>query len=225
MPKGNSGIKRSGGGGKNVTEKAEPKAQGVANITPGTMVQSSLDADDPKAMEKLRAMSERGEIPTSVRGSNDNKEKIYEAMDDMYAEPTGALANSTVHKRTPSPVEYRLSVTFNGFIQSLDEQVDVPRRTTSEKAIRGSVKYSKYKYLPAAVNMYVFRSGKGSYWDDKGGQEAWLGRKFSKTEYERILTDMYRGAEKTFGIKMTDYLKDIIKGSWKKDGDMWRISD
>ena len=62
-----SGIKRGikGAGGGNV----EKQERGSSNVNPQVtnITRDSLDADDSKALEKLREMAQRGEIPDKDR--------------------------------------------------------------------------------------------------------------------------------------------------------------
>ena len=217
---GSSSGKQAAAGGT----REETKVQGLSNVNP-RVTRAELNADNPNAIEELRAMAERGETPVKITGHKENRERIYEEMDKLYAAPVGALSEYTIRPLTPSPVEYKLRVDFDNFARAMPSRVDVPRRTTSEAAKRGAIKHAIYNYRPFAEQMYMFREGKGSYWDDKGGSDAWRDRIFSSKERNETIQDMLRGIERTFGTPATEQGKKYIESGWTKVGDGWKIEN
>ena len=87
MPKGNSGIKRGGSGaqvkaGEQAQKQMETQKQarygGEGKTTETVDVQ--INASAPGAIEQLREMSARGEVPISVIGSRDDRARFLKNL-------------------------------------------------------------------------------------------------------------------------------------------------
>lgn len=217
--KGASGVKRSGGGSVAATETQNTKATGQTTVV-GTIREGAFDADNPKALDEIRAMAARGEIPERVTGSREAQARLYEEIDKLYAEPTGILADYTVNRDSRNNIE----LDYQNFARGEEPRIKVPRTyKASEAEVQGAIKQGVYSNRPYVESMYIWRRGRGGYWEDKGGTSAWHGKVFSSQERTALERDWERGILKTFGSPMMPKTREYIKSMWVKDGDGWHM--
>ena len=141
MPKGKSGIKR---GGDSKRGENSPKAE---VSTPQTLEVSErrIDASSSNAINDLREMAKRGEVPDSVSGTGEERERFYEEFNRLYPEPPGILNDYRLDTRMGAN---QIGVFYNYNMAEAESPgffMYSNRRKTSEAAKIGQIKHEIYK--------------------------------------------------------------------------------
>lgn len=209
---------------KAANEGGGSSSKNITSVMPTEINETRLNADDPKALEKLRAMAERGEIPQFISGSRENQAKVYEEIDKLYAQPSGLLGETKIISDQYEPEGIRLQ--FPDFASGAEPAVRYPsHRKASEAEKRGVLKHTLYQKRPELEYLYMWRRGRGGYWYDKS--YTWHGRAFTSKEKAELERDWDRGILKAFGSPITKQsIRDRESQVWKKlGGDYWVIQE
>ena len=145
MPKGNSGIKRSG----DRTGTAAPAPEQTPAVRTTELSKAELNASDAKSIEQLRAMASRGEIPNAIEGSREDRERIFEEFNRLYPDPPGILND---YRLDTSLGAKQVGIFFNYNMAEAESPQFITysrRNKTSEAAKAGQIKYEIYKSRPA----------------------------------------------------------------------------
>lgn len=220
--KGASGVKRSGGGNAAATETQNTKKINTSGQTTvvGTIREGNFDADNPKALEELRAMAARGEIPERIIGSRDARARVYEEIDKLYATPSGELGNYTVIREFD-----QVRLDYQNFARGEEPIISVPRRMkATESEISGAIKQGVYANRAKVESMFFGRRKYNGYWEGKRDASYWRNKIFSDKERAETERDIARAIEKTFGSPMMPETRRYMKSMWIKDGDGWHMA-
>ena len=193
MPKSSSGIKRSGGG---VKKQTQAQTLGKTYET----VQSNINASSPTAIEQLRAMQSRGEIPQEIIGKPEERERLYEEFARIYDDPPGVLGEYKLVPITEGNtahmyVEFTTDkVVLNGI--SVDDVNYIRKGRASELSKRGQEKHAVLKARGAAEIAASYRLN------------GWPNGDFSRKYGDRVLNAKQKAQVQQ---EIDDYLTSIFK--------------
>ena len=122
-------VRASGGGNTLLTSKSYEVSE------------QDINASESDALEKLRAMARRGEIPMEIRGSPEQREKLYEEFVRIYGTPPGALN------------EYELKPVIDGNPNLVRIEF------TNQDAIVRGIRVENVKYLRKGQGSELSRQG------------------------------------------------------------------
>ena len=210
MPKGNSGIKR-GGGSTGATEQK-------STVQTTEISRSSLNASDYNAIERLREMASRGEIPNVIEGTREDRERIFEEFNRLYPDPPGILNDYTLDT---SRGDKQVGIFFRHDMAYAESPqfIDYSRRNkTSEAGKAGQIKYEIYKARPGVEIALSTRSGGFSTFDMA---RKWGGRVLSNTEKAQVDREMEEHIQQLLGTPMSKEGRKTNETFWVKNGDGW----
>lgn len=218
MPKGNSGIKR-GGGSTGTTAPALEQTSAVRTMEVNET--TILNAGSPNAIQQLRDMASRGEIPAFIDGTGADKERIYEEINRLYPDPPGIL--NDYHLDT-SLGPNQVGIFFNYNMAEAESPQFVTysrRRNTSEAAKAGQIKQEIYRMRPNVEYALSSRLGGFSSYDLA---EKYGGRVVSKAERDEANRAIISRVEKLLSSPMTKRGQKMNETDWvERDGGYFRI--
>lgn len=227
-----SGIGRSKGKGrKGAGAKAKAQAQ-VEKLHPyggegktTETVDVYVNASEPNAIEQLREMAARGEVPLAVRGNT--KEDLahwYEEFDRLYDNPPGELGKYKTKPITRREIQIDHENTYlTGKQPPAKTAHDVSKASPEE--ISGAIKYAIYQRRPALEQGFAFRA---SGWPslEMGQKYGYPGtRVFSNAEKVRIEQEIKSHIEGLVKSPISKGGQVYLDGGWKRVGDGWKRVD
>ena len=231
MPKSHSGIRRgtkSGNAGGTAAKAAKTQEQELKKAGGDWVVVKvkngvTVNASDPDAIEKLRRMAARNEVPQFVRGSRDDLGRWYEEFDRLYDLPSGDLGKYTIELRNGTRREIRPHFEndmMNGKPAFTRLGHDFSKASQAE--ISGAAKFAAYSGRDALERGLVFRSGGWPDFDLKDKYGATRSRVFSNAEKARIIEEMESSITRQLRSPLTSGGKRAIEeDAWKRVENGW----
>ena len=235
MPKPTSGVGRKHGRRSN--GKAEPsKAEPVKEPKVGGTVEesrASLDVQDPDYMKKLESMARRNELPSSLVDSSldvpagkqgpllakaADYEKFYEAIDRLYAEPSGELGKYEVIESYGGNWEVRFR---HPSFMDVEPGGRYPLGSQSSDASKaGMRKYRLLQARPALEQAELTRMQGG--FGTSSLYEKYGGRILNDAEKAQATREMEAHIERLFGSPITRQGRELNNQDWRKVKGGWR---
>ncbi len=222
-----SGIGRGHGrrNGKGNGAKAQVQAEklhpyGGEGKTTET-VDVYVNASASGAIEQLREMAARGEVPYSVRGNT--KEDLahwYEEFDRLYDNPPGELGKYKTKPITRREIQIDHEHTYLGGKQPPAKTAhDVSKASPEE--ISGAIKYAIYQRRPVLEQGFTFRASGWPTQDMKQKYGAPGTRVFSNAEKTRIEQEIKSHLESLVKSPLSKGGQRYADGGWERKGDGW----
>lgn len=213
MPKGNSGIKRNGGG----TGTTAPATEQTSTVRTFEPSETSIEIADPNSIQQLRELASRGEVPLSATTGNDQQyEKFFEEFDRLYPTPPGILNDYRIVPNSKRSAY----IYFNHDMAYAESPGLVPlREKFSESAKNGMIKYEIYRRRAAVERTLYSRMGGYSSYDlaDKYGS-----RVISAAEKAHADKEMIAYVEKMLASPMSKRGLAGNQSAWTKVAGGWR---
>ena len=183
------------------TNKGNTTATGTKSYD---IIDVTLNADDPKAIDQIRNLAGRGEIPDSIKGSADAREKVYEEIAKLYGDPPGVLNEYDVKPLNQSGTIINILFTNNEshIVGIYPQPVKYLKRgEASELSKQGQRTYEILKMRDAAIRASVYRGGDG--WPNLEFQRKWGGRVLSNSEKAQADKEIRSYVERIFKSSLT----------------------
>ena len=212
MPKGNSGIKRNGGSSRE-SPKAEASEKRTLEVS-----ENRIDASSPDAIGELREMASHGEVPFSVSGSGEERERFYEEFDRLYPAPPGILND---YRLDTSMGANQIGVFYNYNMAEAESPgffTYSRRRNTSEAARAGQIKYEIYK---TRSKVELALSSRSSGFSNLEMAQKWGGRVLNNSEKAQVNREMESNIRNLLGTPMSQAGKRLNESFWVKSGEGW----
>ena len=234
MPKSHSGIRRgnkSGNAGGTAAKAAKTQEQEfkkaggdwvVVNVRKGM----TINASDPDAIEQLRKMAKRNEVPEFVRGSRDDLGRWYEEFDRLYDLPSGDLGQYKVHLREGTRRD--LVIDFeNNFLFGKPAYPHLAHdyAKASPAEISGATKFAVYSARGALESGLFFRAGGWPEYSFKNKYGEMGERVFSNVEKERISEEMRSFVTRRIRSPLSKVGEDAVNYAWIREKDGWKRRD
>ena len=224
--KGSSGRRTSGGNGATKitkTQEQEFKKAGGDGVIVNVQNGMTVNASDSDAIEKLRDMAARNEIPQFVHGSRDDLGRWYEEFDRLYDIPSGDLGRYAFHLWEGSRRDILIDFENDGLTGKLaGAKLAHDFSKASQAEISGAVKFAVYVGRDALGTGLVFRAGG---WPDISLRQKYgavWSRIFSNTEKSRISREMEDYITQRLGSPLTRQEKRAInEDAWRRVDDGW----
>ena len=208
MPKGHSGIKRNG-------DNRQGAASAVSTIQ---VSERRIDASNSNAIQELRLMAERGEVPFSVNGTSEARERFYEEFNNLYPDPPGILNDYRLDTRMGAN---QIGVFYNYNMAEAESPgffTYSRRRNTSEAAKAGQIKYEIYKTRP---QVELALSSRSSGFSNFEMAQKWGGRVLNNSEKAQVDREMEANIRNLLGTPMSQAGKQLNESFWVKSGEGW----
>ncbi|MBQ7593236.1 MAG: hypothetical protein IJU48_02645 [Synergistaceae bacterium] len=193
-----------------------------------TVQAGPINASDPNAMEKLRDMVIAGVMPTEITGDKEAQAKIYEAIDSVYPDYTGAMANYTVQRYGS-----RIEILYHGgdgtnpkdtgefTTGGIGFTVRLPSGLKATEAeVNGVVKHTIENQLYLLEHGVMYRHegfptlSSNLKW---GGREAF----FTDAQKAQIDKEIYAHVQKLTGRPISQKAKELGTYDWVKTPKGW----
>lgn len=188
-------------------------------------VDVQINASDPNAIGKLREMAERGEIPSSVIGSRDDRARWFEEFDRLYAEPPGELGKY----RTVSNGGRSLDIRFehNFLTGGVEPRVSLANKVekASSAEISGATKYAIYQHRPILEQALMYRQSGWPTIEMRQKYGAMGQRVFSDSEKTRIDSEINSYLFSQLKSPLTKKGEQFASGYWDKVPGGWKRQD
>ena len=208
MPKGHSGIKRNG----------DNRQGAVSAVSTIEVSERRIDASNSNAIQELRLMAERGEVPFSVNGTSEARERFYEEFNNLYPDPPGILNDYRLDTRMGAN---QIGVFYNYNMAEAESPgffTYSRRRNTSEAAKAGQIKYEIYKTRP---QVELALSSRSSGFSNFEMAQKWGGRVLNNFEKAQVDGEMEANIRNLLGTPMSLAGKQLNEGFWVKQGEGW----
>ncbi len=214
-----TGIGRGRGRRKGAAAKTEPKVSKYAGAP--EILETQIDASRPEALKELAEMAKRGEIPSDITGSKEDRARLFEEIDRLYDVPPGELGKYTTVPESSRSLDLRFEHEFlSGGVQPRVRTANYLEKA-SPAEISGATKYAIYKQRPVLEQALMYRADGWPTLEMSLKYGVKGTRTFTDTEKTQIDKEIRAYIEGQFKSPLSRKGEQFAAAYWKKQGNRW----
>ena len=166
-------------------------------------------------------MAKRGEIPSDITGSKEDRARLFEEIDRLYDVPPGELGKYTTVPESSRSLDLRFEHEFlSGGVQPRVRTANYLEQA-SPAEISGATKYAIYKQRPILEQALMYRAD-GWPTHEMARKYGVRGtRTFTDAEKMQIDKEIRAYIEGQFKSSLSRKGEEMAAGYWGKQGDRW----
>ena len=205
------------GGRGSSSGKSREKNLGLITISGNV-----IDGTKPDSLERLTAMAQRGELPSEITGTREERARIYEEIDRLYPKPAGVMSEYHVVEEMKSSAHI---IFDNEYTSGIDTNINYPRKMRATEAEKqGAIKYAVYKSRAnleySATHRREWQGGGGFATMDMARKYG--GRGLSDKEKRHVERETAQHIQKLFKSSWSPEGRAKDNEHWYKTSEGWR---